>query len=89
MFNRLTEFLNLHNSLYSKQFGFRNNHSGALALIDLISNISSAINRNESPLGIVLDLSKVFDTIIIKYCATNCNTMVFRILLCRGSKALT
>ena len=63
MFNRLTEFLNLHNSLYSKQFGFRNNHSGALALIDLISNISSAINRNESTLGIFLDLSKVFDTI--------------------------
>ena len=63
MFNRLTEVLNLHNTLYSKQFGFCNNHSSALALIDLISNISSAINRNESTLGIFLDLSKAFDTI--------------------------
>ena len=63
MFNRLTEFLNLHNTLYSKQFVFLNNHSSTLALIDLISNISSAIDRNKSTLGIFLDLSKVFDTI--------------------------
>ena len=63
MFNRLTEFLILRNILYSKQFGFGNNHSTALDLIDLISNISSAINRNESTLGIFLDLSKAFDTI--------------------------
>ena len=61
MFNRLTEILTVHN--ISKQFGFRNNHSTTLALIDLISNISSSIDRNESTLGIFLDLSKAFDTI--------------------------
>ena len=33
MYNRLINFLNLHNILYSKQFGFCNNHSVALALI--------------------------------------------------------
>ena len=53
----------MHNILYSKQFGFRNNRSTALALIDLINNISSAIDRNETTLGIFLDLSKAFDTI--------------------------
>ena len=53
----------MHNILYSKQFGFRNNHSTALALIDLINNIFSAIDRNETTLGIFLDLSKAFDTI--------------------------
>ena len=63
MLNQLTEFLNLHNTLYSKQFGFRNNHLTALALIDLLSNISSAIDRNQSTLGTFLDLSKAFDTI--------------------------
>ena len=63
MYNRLINFLNLHNILYSKQFGFRNNRSTALALIDLINNISSAIDRNETTLGIFLDLSKAFDTI--------------------------
>ena len=35
----------------------------ALALIDLISNISSATDRNEPTLGIFLDLSKAFDII--------------------------
>ena len=63
MYNRVINFLNLHNILYSKQFGFRNNHSTAFALIDLINNISSAIDRNETTLGIFLDLSKAFDTI--------------------------
>ena len=58
MYNRLINFLNLHNILYSKQFGFHNNHLTALALIDLINNISSAIDRNETNLGIFLDLSK-------------------------------
>ena len=63
MYNRVINFLNLHNILYSKQFGFRNNHSTAFALIDLINNISSAIDRNETTFGIFLDLSKAFDTI--------------------------
>ena len=34
IYNRLINFLNLHNILYSTQFGFLNNHSSASALID-------------------------------------------------------
>ena len=63
MYNRLVEFLDLHSTLYSKQFGFRKNHSTALALTDLICNISSAVDRNETTLGVFLDLSKAFDII--------------------------
>ena len=37
IFNRLFEFLDLHSIFYSKQFGFRNNHS--TALIDLICKL--------------------------------------------------
>ena len=59
----LINFLNLHNILYSKQFGFRNNHWTALAFVDLINNISSAIDRKETTLGIFLDLSRTFDAI--------------------------
>ena len=55
--------MDLHSILYSKQFGFRKNHSTALALTDLICNISSAVDRNETTLGVFLDLSKAFDTI--------------------------
>ena len=58
MYNRLIKFLNLHNILYSKQFGFRNNHSTTLALIDLINNVFSPMDRNETTLGIFLGLSK-------------------------------
>lgn len=61
MYNRLIKFLNLHIILYSKQFGFRNNHLTVLDLINLISNICSVIDRNET-LSIFLDLSKAFDT---------------------------
>ena len=60
---RFQPWQNLYIILDWKQFGFRNNHSTALALIDLINNISSAIDRNETTLGIFLDLSKAFDTI--------------------------
>ena len=60
-------FRNLFDSLLtnvnSRIDGFRNNHSTALALIDLINSISPAIDRNETTLGIFLDLSKAFDTI--------------------------
>lgn len=47
--------------MYSTQFGFRNNLSTSLASVDLINNISSAVDRNKTTLGIFLDLSKVFD----------------------------
>ena len=78
-------FLNLHNILYSKQLGLRNNHATALALIDLMSDISSAIDRNESTSKSYL---RRLIPLMIKSCATICNTMVFGTLLCRGSKAI-
>ena len=65
-----------------------NYHSTALALIDLISNISSATDRNEwTSAGIFLDLSKAFHAINHKILCQNYNTMAFGTLLCRGSKA--
>ena len=41
-----------------------------MALIDLSTNISSVLDRNDSTLGIPLDLSKAFDTIDHKKTAT-------------------
>ena len=49
---RMVEFLDLHSILYSKKFGFRKNHSTALALTGLICNISSAIDSNETTSGV-------------------------------------
>ena len=51
------------NILCSNQYGFRRNHSTALALIDLHEKISTAFDRGEFSVGILLDLSKAFDTV--------------------------
>ena len=64
IYNRLYDYLtNLRHVLYDNQFGFRENHSTTLALIDLHEKISSAIDLGELAVGVFLDLSKAFDTV--------------------------
>ena len=55
MHNRLLEILDLRRILYSK----------ALAQTDLICNISSAIDRNETTLGVILDLCWLVNWILL------------------------
>ena len=43
--------------------GFRKNHSTSLALIDVIDNIYSCLDNNETVVGIHVDLQKAFDTV--------------------------
>jgi len=45
------------------QFGFRQNHSTVLALIDVIDDIYSHLENNEYVLGMYLDLQKAFDMV--------------------------
>ena len=49
--------------LCSNQYGFRKNHSTALAVIDLHDKISTAFDRGEFSVGIFLDLSKAIDAV--------------------------
>ena len=56
-------FLTKNNVLYKYQFGFRRNHSTALALIEVLDNIYRKLDENETVLGIYLDLQKAFDTV--------------------------
>ena len=63
MYNRLYNFLADHNIISKKQYGFRENYSTYMALIDLVDNISSNIDNKKHSIGIFLDLSKAFDTI--------------------------
>ena len=61
MYNRL--ILYVEKMLNSNQFGFRKDHSAAMALICLVDKISKAIENGEYVLGLFLDFSKAFDTV--------------------------
>ena len=56
-------YIDKNDILNEKQFGFKSNHSTYMAVIELVYKVTSAVERNESTLGIFLDLSKAFDTI--------------------------
>ena len=45
------------------KFGFKQNFSSALALINLTKNIRQALNEGYTGCGIFVDLQKVFDTV--------------------------
>ena len=52
------------NKLFSdSQYGFRPNQSTEQATLELTDRIISAMDNNDVPIGIFLDLSKAFDTI--------------------------
>ena len=63
MYKRLLEYIEKLHILNNFQFGFRKNHSAAMALICLIDKISKAIEKGEFVLGLFLDFSKAFDTV--------------------------
>ena len=63
MYNRIIEIINESDVIYNLQFGFRNNHSTAMALTLLNDKISKALYDGEYVLGVFLDFSKAFDTV--------------------------
>ena len=56
-------YIDKNDILNEKQFGFRSNHSTNMAIIELVDKVTKAVEKNESTLGIFLDLSKAFGTI--------------------------
>ena len=61
--SRLNAFLDKHNILYKKQFGFRKKHSTIHALNTAVTQIINSLNKKEIVIGVFLDFSKAFDTI--------------------------
>ncbi len=63
MYKRLIKFIEKNRMLTHHQYGFRENRSTELAIIELTSELTKAIDNGEFTIGIFLDLSKAFDTI--------------------------
>ncbi len=61
--DRLNMFIEKHNLLSDCQCGFRKKRSTALALMDLVEEITNCIDKRKFVVGIFIDLKKAFDTI--------------------------
>ena len=60
---RLDKFIEKFNLLAEGQYGFRNNRSTSMALLDLMEEITNSIDNKKHMIGVFIDLKKAFDTI--------------------------
>ena len=65
IYNRFLHFINKHNLLYTKQYGFIRNSSTSHALYDHYNVIESNLERNNKVASLFLDLKKAFDLKIL------------------------
>lgn len=61
--NRLDKFIEKHKLLDDSQYGFRENRSTALALLDSVEEITNCVDEGKLVAGLFIDLKKAFDTI--------------------------
>ena len=63
--NRLYKYLKENNIPYGKQFGFQRKHSANDVIVQLVVRIFDSFEKKRFTLGVFIDLSKEFDTLII------------------------
>ena len=63
MYKRIYSFLEVHNILYSLQFGFHKNHSIDNALVSLTESVKNTLDNKRLGCGIFIDLQRAFDTV--------------------------
>lgn len=63
MYARLYDFLTEHDTLYCKQFGFRNGFSTEMALLSATNFITKSLDDKKHVVAVFLDMRKAFDTV--------------------------
>ena len=63
MYNRINDFFNSSEIIYKFQFGFRKNYSTSHALLSIVEQIRSSLDKNMFSCGVFIDLEKAFDTV--------------------------
>ena len=63
MYERLYKFLQMHEILYTLQFGFCESHSIDYALVSLTEAIKNSLDNGNFGCGIFIHLQKAFDTV--------------------------
>ena len=63
MFNRITDFVTKNKILNDNQYGFREQRSTYMALLQLLDKVTNELDHNHISIGVFLDLSKAFDSI--------------------------
>ena len=61
--DQMIQYSEEYSLLHSSQYGFRKNHSTDLAALELINRITLTFKSNKMSLGILMDLSKAFDSL--------------------------
>ena len=62
-YSRLDTFVFKHDILSNSQYDFRQNMSTNLALLELVKELTSSIDKKNKTIGVFIDLKKAFDTI--------------------------
>ena len=62
-YSRLDKFVFKHDILWNSRYGFRQNMSTNLALLELVEELTSSIDKKNKTIGVFIDLKKAFDTI--------------------------
>lgn len=68
----MDSFLNKYDVLSEHQYGFRNNCSASLAVMELVEHVAAAVDQKLNTVGVFIDLHKAFDTsdhaLLLKKC---------------------
>ena len=66
-YNRVYNNLDSKRLLYEKQFGFPRNNSTEHGILQLTRDITCSFEKRKYSIGVFIDLSKAFDTEIIRF----------------------